>query len=340
MAAEKLPVIDFYSNNDRRNALLRYSLWVAGDKICYICDKALPSFRDSEIDHVLPKSEKVISKSEFERIWRRCAPGDLKNQGVHHISNLRTACRPCNRAHRKGAKVFKDRFYILTFDESAAITSKAHRAQRRLLKNNKMVESLLHVTTASTGSDYETIWDEDLRQALLDTMFEASRRSTAGTQRRELPRLELLTEVSMSADVSRTMAALHLVSGVSADTIAQCLVDEATAIVQAKFEPLVRREYLEVLGPDVGYIDWGQTVFEVSIDRVSINDDEWSCEGEVSVDTWVSAPVQVQSQDGGELENGQSADCDIEGNLWVRVAVGEGHFEVDEVGDAFNLTLR
>lgn len=334
-----LTLVDYYSNDSRDNALLRYSLWIAEGKICYICDKKLSSVRDVQIDHVLPKSEKRLSATEFDRMWKTCAPKTLPNLGRHHISNLRAACGPCNSSHRKGSKVLRDRFVISVLADSVATIAKAHKEQRKLLKNDAMGESLVHLTTASTENEYSVLRDEDLKHALLDTMFEASRGQGGGSQKRDLWSSQLMTQVTTSAEMLRLLAALHLVSGVSSDALVQGFVSEAAAAIQEKFDPLVRATYQDLRGPNVGAIDWAQTLFEVSMDKVAIDGDDWSCQATITVGATVSAPVQVQSDDGSSLEEDQSADCDIEGEIYLSASLGMRGYEVETVWEAFDLTL-
>lgn len=329
-----LPVVTLYGSDARDNALLRYSLWLVGGKRCYICKESLQKLHHVDIDHILPKS---LKPAKFNKLWTALA-GQLPNHGVHHISNLRAACKECNSAHMKGSIVLPDTVIAIHLAKSAGITTKALAEQRKLRRNSAMGESIVHLTTASKRDDFEVLWDPDLNQALFDSLYDASRVLKGDPVRRSMWKTGRFIDVTADALKTRMMAALQLVSGVAPDVLLDGFSAVAAEEIQEKFASVVRATYDDLRGPEIGEIDWGQTLFAVSIDNVTIAPDDWSCAVTVSVETMVSAPVTMQSEDGSELVDGQSSECEVEGEIYLKALVGVRGFEIESEGDGIDVT--
>lgn len=330
-----LPVVTEYGGDARDNALLRYSLWQAAGKECYICEKSFKKLHEVDIDHILPQH---LKPAEFNRLWTALA-GNLPNQGIDHISNLRAACKLCNSNRRKGAIVLPDTIIAIHLGHSAGITTKALTEQRKMRRNSAMGESLVHLSTASKRDDFKVLWDPDLNQALLDSLYEASRVLKGDPVRRSMWKSGRFVDLTADALKTRMLAALHLVSGVTSDLLLDGFAEYAVDLIQQKFASVVGATYEALRGPDIGEIDWGQTLFAISIDDVTLASDDWSCAVTVSVETMVSAPVTMQSEDGSELVDGQSSEWEVAAEINLKALVGMRGFEVESEGDAIEVTL-
>lgn len=328
-----LPVVTSYGGNTRDKALLRYSLWQAGGKECWICEKSFKKLHQVDIDHILPQH---LKPAEFNRLWSALA-GSLPNLGIDHISNLRAACKRCNQS-RKGGHILPDGLISTELLRSLAITKKALTEQRKLRRNSAMGESLVHLSTASKRDDFEVLWDPDLNQALFDSLYDASRVLKGDPVRRSMWKSGRFVDLTADALKTRMMAALHLVSGVAPDLLLDGFAEYAADQIQQKFASVVGATYEALRGPDIGEIDWGQTLFALSIDDVTLASDDWSCAVTVSVETMVSAPVTMQSEDGSELVDGQSSEWEVVAEIYLKALVGVRGFEVESEGDAIEVT--
>lgn len=316
------PPITHYDQAGRDAALLRWSLWIANDGRCYLCNENRP-YVFVQVDHLIPKHLKL---AEFNRVWERVA-GELPNLGPHHISNLRAICSDCNSSRLKGSTVLPDGYLSVQLLKSKKLTKLAFKEQARMRRNRAVGESAVKVTSASEDEDYRVLWEANLSQALIGTLHIAAEAvdPSQGTDARVVvDDVTVFVRTSMTPDGARLMAAAQLVSGVPLVTITESLVSAALKVAAEAHRGFAESTYPDLRGANSGDADWTNVVFVVTWDSATIDEETCVCKATVAIDGDVSAPVSLQSLDGSELVDVTGPDCAIDGFAFFEVVVGVG----------------
>ncbi len=316
------PVITSYDQAGRDGALLRWSLWVAGQRRCYLCGETKP-FVDVQIDHVIPKH---IEPEEFAQIWIRAA-GDLPNLGPHHISNLRACCTDCNSSRLKGAHVLPDSILATHFQKSADLSKQAFAEQKKMRRDRAVGESAVKVTSAETEEDHRLLWDSDLSQALIGTLHYAARvvqPENAQPARFGVGDVSYVVRSSMTPESARMMAAVQLVSGVSTPEIVDAVMPDAIEVLAEAHRAFAESSYPGHLGANSGEADWVNAEFTMSWSDIEIGEETCIVVASVSLDTPISSQIALQSDDGADLIDITGPECSIEGHASFDVQIGVG----------------
>lgn len=322
LAKNSLTPIESYSVV-RDRGLLRWSLWEAGKKKCYICEEAT-DFKDIHIDHVIPQSQ---TNTEFDKLWT-IHGGQMANLGVHHISNLRACCKDCNSARLKGKKVFSSSLLDLHLQNSPSVMKDAFRVQNRIRRNGDIGESLVKVATADAPDEYNLLWDFDLNQAVIAAFHAGSNRFAKGSA--ESVNLYInnrLISLQMNAERLRMLAAVQLTTGVSVSRLIAESVACAVEVSDAKASELVSMESEDFQGVSVGSSDWDRAAeFIVYVDEFNIDMESASCAVIVKLHEFITLPLAMQSEDGGTLEDShQSNEMEVLGTIKLIATINTGH---------------
>lgn len=321
MAQKISNLVDSYLDPKTR-WLLRWSLWEAQEKKCYICGDPA-GLVGIQIDHVIPQSGKV----DFNGLWAKLA-GSLPNNGVHHISNLRACCSDCNSARIKGSKVLSDYLMDLALQDSEKIMKAAFKVQEDIRQNGDTAESLVKIATADTTADFDLLWDVDLNQAVIAAFHAGSDRSTDG-RNPIVPLYVANQRVSARLDDEslRLLAAIHLLTGVSVSLLLGQAVQCAIKAVDDAAEEFASKSYQYDYGVGFGTVDWPEhTDFPVSVADFEIDMQSASCVVTIKVDEDLSLPVCQQSDDGGNLEDDQQTQpIRLAGSVQVQATMQVGY---------------
>jgi hypothetical protein len=313
-------LVDSYLDSTNR-WLLRWSLLVAQKKKCYLCGDPV-NFVGTEIDHVIPQTEKV----DFNSLWAQIG-GGLPNNGVHHISNLRAACDDCNSARIKGHKVLSVPSLDLILQNSNKIMEAAFKAQEDIRRNGDTAESLVKVATSNTEDDFDLLWDVDLNQAVVAAFHAGSARIAAGRD----PIIPLYVgnrrvSARLGDESRRLLAAVHLLTGVSVSQLLSKAVECGIKTVDDSAADFASRSYEDLQGAVFGTVDWpDHTEIPVSVAEFEIDTHAVSCVVTIPVDEDLSLPVSQQSDDGGDLEGQQTKSVEVTGNVRVHATMDVGH---------------
>ena len=313
--------VDRYDAPASQRALLRWSLWEAADKRCYICGDPT-QFTETQIDHVIPKS---TPKNEFGALWRMHSRG-MPDLGVHHIANLRACCSDCNSARVKGAKRFSAALLDLVLEKSASLIAAAHREQDRIRKSGEIGEAIIRVASADTPEAHDLLWDLDLSQAIAASLHEASRRVVTMTQLQvPIYSADYRVELQAEGQVRRLLSGWQIVTGLSLGALVRGVVECAVDEFDRQLAYRVERSSNGLLhGANAGTADWRGAEFRVAIDEVSIDTEKAVCVCTISVEETVTLMSSAQSSDGSELVDAQW-DLAIEGSIQVQASTQVGH---------------
>lgn len=321
MSATQIRYVDRYDAPTSDRALLRWSLWEAAAKRCYICGDPI-RFTDTQIDHVIPQ---VIPKNEFDLLWQKYSRG-MPNRGVHHIANLRACCSDCNSHRIKGRKRFSAATLDLMLEKSASVIEAAHREQRRVRKSGEIGEAIIRVASADTPEAHDLLWDLDLSQAIAASLHEASRRVVTMTQLQvPIYSADYRVELHAEGQVRRLLSGWQIVSGLSLGTLVRGVVERAVDELDEQLAYRVEQSSSGLLrGANAGTTDWRGAEFWVTVDEVLIDTENAVCVCTISVSENVSLISSEQSPDGSELTDEQR-DLAIEGSVQVRAFTQVGH---------------
>lgn len=313
-------LVDSYLDSTNR-WLLRWSLLVAQKNKCYLCGDPV-NFVGTEIDHVIPKDEKV----NFSSLWTKFG-GGLPNNGVHHVSNLRAACDDCNSARVKGSKVLSDYSLDMELQNSSKIMKAAFKVQEDIRRNGDTAESLVKIATSNTEDDFDLLWDVDLSQAVVAALHAGSARIAAGRD----PIIPLYVgnrrvSARLGDESRRLLAAVHLVTGVSVSLLLDKAVECCIKTVDDSAADFASRSYEDFQGAGFGTVDWpDHTEIPVSVAEFEIDMHAASCVVTIPVDEHFSLPVSRQSDDGGDLEVRQTNSIEVTGIVQVHATMDLGH---------------
>ncbi len=124
-----------YSYSSERNRLLLLAMVQVWGNKCYWC-RTPKTFRDLEIDHVIPRSPRGDSDPDFD---------------VDAAENLAPICGPCNR--EKSNSEFRDAPRVDAMRKVAVEAApRVRRYLERFYKDNAVVKALLAVTAADLAS--------------------------------------------------------------------------------------------------------------------------------------------------------------------------------------------
>lgn len=321
ISAPNLPLIASYDVPTEDRALLRWSLWEAQKKRCYICRDPF-DFRHVEIDHVIPKS---TAPDVFDALWEKFGR-DMPNDGVHAINNLRACCEDCNSSSGKGSIQFSQTTLDLHLAKSPSITKRALGVQRKILQSGEVGRSAIVLASASTDEQFELLWDPDVNQALMAVAHRASRVLQNG-RINPVPVLDAPYRIELATDgkSARLLAAMQLASGLSPAALAASVVECAVAQLDEEIATAAAEGRNPVFGANAGTTDWNSASFTVSIASVGVVDDVISYTCHVEFDEQVAVPVAAQSSDGSALEDSQS-DFAVEGYLVIAAQTELGDF--------------
>lgn len=243
--------------------------------------------------------------TDFDRKWKICAPTDLPNNGVDHIFNLRACCTDCNSLRRKGAKELTDGLIGVFLADSSKIRDAALEVQSKVHASRETLESVLRLVGALTPDEMELLWESELNQSLVASVFESAA-SLGETVLVDVVPASADCYISLQATARdyRRMAAMQLDVGVSRDSVVETCVEAAQAYIQRDIEFVVPGWYLAVQNATTGSVDWRDVDFQVKLRSLSPESETWSLEFDVVVESDVEVPVVHQSQDGGDLVEG------------------------------------
>ncbi|WP_420180834.1 HNH endonuclease [Paenarthrobacter sp. TA1.8] len=323
MAQNISNLVDSYSDAKNR-WLLRWSLWEAQEKKCYICGDP-DGFVGTQIDHVIPQTERV----DFNGLWAKVG-GRLPNKGVHHISNLRACCSDCNSARIKGSKVLSENRLDLELQNSEKLMKAAFKVQADIRRHGDTAESLVRVATSDTAADFDLLWDVDLNQAVIAAFHVGS------VGRKPIVRLyasNRRVSAHLDDESLRLLAAIQLVTGVSVSLLLGQAVERAIQTVDDTAEEYASKSYQYVYGVGFGTVDWpDHTDFSVSVADFEIGMQVASCVVTIEVNEVLSLPVSKQSNDGGKLEDQQTQPIRLVGTITVPATMPVGYNPSGKVG--------
>ncbi len=310
MTAPILPIIISYNVSTEDRTLLRWSLWEAQKKRCYICRNPF-DFRHIHIDHVIPR---LTKPKTFKKLWARFGH-KMANNGVHSIDNLRAACVDCNSSDGKGGIQLSDHTLDITLAKSPRITKKALIEQRRILRSGDVGRAAIVLASASTDEQYKLVWDSDVSQALMAMTYRASQVLENG----QTYRLAVLTapyQIQLATDgrSARLLAAMQLASGLSPADLASAVVERTVERLDEQIAWKGTENRNALFGANAGTTDWNGALFSVSVDSVAIEDDLVSYSCLVEFVENVSVSIARQSSDGSALEDTQ-ADFTVKGHV-------------------------
>lgn len=301
--------IEEYSSNQRRQLVLRYSLWLAHEKCCYLCGDMI-RFVGTQVDHMIPRR---LSKLEFSEKWAICAPDGMPNLGVHHIHNLRACCTYCNSARRKGGKELKNSLITTLLADSSKIRDKVIGIQREISADTEILDSVLRLAGFSSPSRAELLWESQISQSVLGAVFDSSA-ALGSNMLIDVPPTQgdcLITFKASAADF-RHFAAMQLDVGASRDMVIEACVGAAQTALDLRIAAVVPGWYSGLANATTGSIDWWDVDFLVELQDLSMESGLWSLEMKVAVETVVDVPVVHQSEDGGELIEGASTLAEVD----------------------------
>lgn len=290
--------------------LLRWSLWEAQKKRCYICRDPF-DFRHTDIDHVIPEATPL---KEFNALWAKLGRA-MPNEGVHSINNLRACCTDCNSPGGKGRIQFTDSTLDIHLAKSTRLTDRALVIQRKILRSGDVGRSAIVLASARTDEQYELLWDLDVSQALMAVFHRASQVVENG-QTYRLPTVNspYLIELATDGKSARLLAAMQLASGLSPADLAAAVVDSAVEELDEQIASTAVGNRNPIFGAAAGTTDWNGALFTVSVESVGIEDDVVTYSCRIELDENIAVPVAAQSSDGSTLEDSQS-DFSVEGYL-------------------------
>lgn len=296
-----MPLVKRYDVRPDDRALLRWSLWEAQKKRCYICDDPY-EFRRIEIDHIIPKA---TATKDFNAKWTNFGHG-MRNDGVHAITNLRACCENCNSPRVKGSIQFSDTTLDLHLAKSTRISKDALKIQRKILRSGDFGKSAIVLATARTDDQYELLWDLDVSQALMAAFHRSSRVQEKGRTHR-VPTIDRPYQIELATDgkSARMLAAMQLASGLSSEDLAEAVVASAVDILDEQLGDAAVERQNPIYGAVAGTIDWTNVLFTTSIESVSIEEDVVSYSCRVEVDDHVTVPLSAQTSDGSSLKDSQ-----------------------------------
>jgi len=279
-------------------------------------------FRRAEIDHVIPQA---TPSAEFDALWARHAR-DTENNGVHGIANLRACCDDCNSTAFKGSIRFSGEQLDILLARSPGVVRAALKFQRKILQSGEFGKSVLVVASARTSEQYELLWDLDVSDALMAVGHRSSR-ALQGGRAHAIPVFTAPYQIRLATDgkSARLIAAMQLVSGLSASDLATSVVARAVAALDDEVWVAVASSREPIVGANAGTTDWGGASFTVSIGAVQIEGDVVSYSCLVEFGESIAVPVAAQSPDGSTLEDTQS-ELTVEGYLLIAATA--------EVGDS------
>lgn len=316
------PLITSYDQAGRDGALLRWSLWIAGQHRCYLCGET-KAFVEVQIDHVIPKH---LEAGEFAQIWLRTA-GELPNLGPHHISNLRACCADCNSSRLKGAHVLPDPIIATYLQKSPDLSNRAFAEQKKMRRDRAVGESAVKVTSAQTDEDHRLLWDSDLSQALIGTLHYSARvvrPETAQPARFGIGDVSYVVRPIGTPETARLMAAVHLVSGVTTPEILDAVMPEALGVLAEAHRAFAKSHYPDHLGANSGEADWVNAEFTVSWSDIEIGEESCTVVASVGLDTPIGSQIALQSDDGADLVDVAGPECSIDGYASFDVQIGVG----------------
>lgn len=307
--------------SSENRALLRWSLWEAQNKRCYICLDPF-DFRRIEIDHIIPKT---TAPADFDELWAKFGR-DMPNDGIHAINNLRACCEDCNSTSGKGSIKFSDATLDLHLAKSRGVTKIALRVQRKILLSGDVGRSAIVLAGASTDEQYELLWDLDVNQALMAAAHRASQVLVKG-RINPIPVLDAPYRIELATDgkSARLLAAMQLASGLSPTDLAASVVECAVTHLDHKVAAAATERRNPIVGANAGTTDWNGALFTISVESVGIVDDVVSYSCRIDFDENVVVPVAAQSPDGSALEDSQS-DLTVEGCIVIAAATELGDF--------------
>lgn len=311
-----------YDQAGRDGALLRWSLWVAGRRRCYLCGEA-KAFVDVQIDHVVPKH---LETDVFAQIWVRTA-GGLPNLGPHHISNLRACCADCNSSRLKGAHVLPDSIIATHLQKSRDLNKQAFAEQKRMRRDRAVGESAVKVTSAESDEDHRLLWDSDLSQALIGTLYYAARVVEPESTRPARfggGDVSYVVRSRLTPETARLMAAVQLVSGVTIPEIVDAVMPEAIETFGEAHRAFAESRYPALRGANSGEVDWVNAEFALDWSDINVGEDLCTVVASVCLDTAISAPISLQSDDGADLVDISGPDCSVDGYASFEVQIGVG----------------
>lgn len=308
--ASPLPLVKSYDVRPDDRALLRWSLWEAQKKRCYICDDPY-EFRRIEIDHIIPKA---TATKDFNAKWTNFGHG-MRNDGVHAISNLRACCENCNSPRVKGSIMFSDTTLDLHLAKSTRISKDALKIQRKILRSGDVGKSAIILASARTDDQYELLWDLDVNQALMAALHRSSRVLEKGETHR-VPTIDRAYQIELATEgkSARLLAAMQLASGLSPADLAADVAKSAVKVLDQKLEAAAIAGRNQSAGPAAGTTDWSGVLFTVSIESVGIEEDVVSYSCRIELDDYATVPISAQSADGSSLQDSQ-LELSVEGYL-------------------------
>lgn len=309
-----------YDVATENRALLRWSLWEAQNKRCYICRDPF-DFRHTQIDHIIPKSTLPVV---FNKLWAQFGHG-MANNGIHSINNLRAACADCNSSGDKGSIRFSDHTLDITLAKSPVVTETALSVQRKILRSGDVGRAAIVLASASTTEQYELIWDFDVSQALMAATYRASQiLQSSHTQPVAVLTAPYQVQLAHDGKSARLLAAMQLASGLSPADLATAVVERSVEHLDNEIARAGASNRNPLFGANAGTTDWHGASFSVAIDSIEIEDDKVSYSCRVEFVENVSVVVSAQSADGSSLEDTQS-DLTVEGHVSVVASTKLGH---------------
>lgn len=302
-------------------ALLRWSLWEAQKKRCYICCNPF-EFRHIDIDHVIPKA---TGTNDFKTLWTKFGRG-MPNHGVHAINNLRACCKDCNSSSGKGSILFSDATLDLHLAKSTRISKDALQIQRKILRSGDFGKSAIVLAGARTDDQYELLWDLDISQALIAAFHRSSQVLENGRPRR-VSTVDRPYQIALATDgkSARLLAAMQLASALSPADLAAAVVDSAVEVLNGQIDAAAVGRRNPISGAAAGTTDWNNALFTVSIESVGIEDDVVSYCCRIELEEHVAVPISAQSSDGSSLTDSQS-EFSVEGDLFFNATTELGYY--------------
>jgi 5-methylcytosine-specific restriction endonuclease McrA len=312
-------LVTSYDVSTEDRLLLRWSLWEAQGKRCYICRDPF-DFRHTQVDHIIPRA---TPPKDFDALWTKFGRG-MPNQGVHALENLRACCTDCNSTAVKGRIQFSDETLDTILAKSPGVAKAALSVQRKILRSGDVGKSAIVLASANTPEHYELLWDLDVSQALMAAVHRASQVLQNG-RIHPIPEFTAPYQIQLATDgkSARLLAAMHLASGLSPANLAVAVVESAVARLDEEIATAAVQHRNPIFGANAGTTDWSGALFTVSIESVGIEDDVVSYSCRIEFDQNVAVPIAAQSSDGSTLEDTQS-DFAVEGYLSIMASTEFG----------------
>lgn len=312
-----------YDGSERRKAVLRWSLWEAMDRKCYLCNKYIEPIY-LHIDHVIPRS---LPAKRFKETIDRVAP-DLGEFEVDYIYNLRPCCSGCNGSSFKGSKTLGDAQLDIILQGSKKLREGVVSKQKRLDRESDLDFALVSLARADISQNSELLSQPAVVGALQETVFESisdrSRRDKAFNLNSE--RGDHI--VTSDREGFQTLSAMHILVGMSSERY----VSEMLSEVERKFDSgatdYLERQHLASLGAFASAGDWMFDEFHIENLEIESSNGLAFISGSLFFKATVDAFVSMQSEDGGDLVTQQSSPIAVQGSCTFRsqVSSADGEF--------------